>query len=59
MELTRIEPTRIQHIMIRPKAVGKRTKPKRLYKRIKYIRTGKIIVRIRITYDSIGYESVE
>jgi len=45
--------------MIRPKAVGKRTKSKKLYRRIKYIRKGKIVLRIRITYESIEYGSDE
>jgi len=33
--------------------IGKRTKSRRLYRRIKYIEKGKMIVRIRMTYESI------
>jgi len=53
MKPTRMKYIRMQYIIIRPKAVGKRTKLKGLYRRIKYIRKGKIVVYIRITYKSI------
>ncbi len=49
----------MQYIIIRPKAAGKRTKSKRFYRRIKYIRQGKIVVRIRMTYESIKHGSDE
>jgi len=64
MEYIRMKPTRMkyirmQHIMIRPKAVGKRIKLKGLCRRIKHIRKGKIVVHIRITYESIKQGSAE
>jgi len=58
MEPTGIEHIRIEHI-IRSKAAGKRTKPKRLCRRIKHIRKGKMVVRIRIIYESIEHGSAE
>jgi len=44
MERTRMEHMRMQHIIIRFKVVGKRTKPKRLCRRIKHMGKGTIIV---------------
>lgn len=64
MEHIRMEPTgmecmRIKHIMIRSKAVGRRTKPKRLCRRIRHIRKGKIVVRMRVMYENIEHGSAE
>lgn len=53
------EHTRMQHIMIRPKAVGKQTKPKMLCGRIKHIRKGEMMARMRMTYESIEQGSAE
>ncbi len=44
MKRTRIEYIRMQHIMIRSKVTGKQMKPKRLYRWIKHIGKGTIIV---------------
>jgi len=55
IEPTRMEHMRMQHITIKSKAVSKRTKPKGLCRRIKYIRKGKMVIRIRITYENIEY----
>ena len=49
----------MQHIMIRSKAVGKRTKLKRLCRRIKHLRKDKMVVRMRMMYESLEYGSAE
>ena len=44
MERIRMGHMKMQHIMIRSKLVGKRTKPKRLCRRIKQMGKGKMVV---------------
>lgn len=56
---TRMEHMRTQHIMIRSKAVSKWTKPKMLYRRIKHMRKGKMVVRMKMMYESIEHGSAE
>jgi len=58
-EPTGTEHMRMQHKMIRSKAVGKRTKPKRLCRRIKHMGKGKMVVCMRMMYENIDNESVE
>ena len=41
------------------KAIGKRTKPKRLCRRVKHGRESKMVVRMRMTYESIEDRSAE
>ena len=58
----KIKPTGMeymQHTRIKSKAIGKRTKPKKLCKRIKHGRKGKMMALVRMMYECIEHESAE
>ena len=49
----------MQQIIIKSKPAGKLIKCKKLYRRIKYLRTGQIIVCMSIIYEKIEWGSAE
>lgn len=50
---------RMGHMMIRPKAIGKRMQPKKLGIRIKFTTIGEVVEYIRMAYESIKHGSAK